>query len=313
MAGFGHYKVTVVGAGNVGATAAQRLVEGNVADVVLVDIVEGLPQGKALDIMQARRSSTSTRAWSGTNGYDETKDSDVILITAGIARKPGMSRSDLLNTNAKIVGGVVTECAKRSPQAVIVMVSNPLDVMTALAQRISGFDDRRVIGMAGVLDSARFRCFIAMELGVSMQDVDAMVLGGHGDSMVPMPRFSTVSGIALSALMKEDRIAALVQRTRDGGAEIVKLLKTGSAYYAPSASAVAMIRSILWDEKRVLPCCVHLKGPYGLERRLGRRALPARQGAASRTIVELTLDRGRAAPRLHESAKKVREDIALLG
>lgn len=311
MPGFGHYKVTVVGAGNVGATAAQRLVEGNVADVVLVDIVEGLPQGKALDIMEAAPVLNFDARITGTNGYEETKDSDVILITAGIARKPGMSRSDLLNTNAKIVGGVVTECAKRSPQAVIVMVSNPLDVMTALAQRISGFDDRRIIGMAGVLDSARFRCFISMELGVSMQDVDAMVLGGHGDSMVPMPRFSTVSGISLAALMKEDRIAALVQRTRDGGAEIVKLLKTGSAYYAPSASSVAMIRSILWDERRVLPCCVHLKGQYGLQDdwvgvpcRLGRRGLEQ--------VIELPLDPAERSA-LHESAKKVREDIALLG
>jgi malate dehydrogenase len=311
MGGFGHYKVTVVGAGNVGATAAQRLVEGNVADVVLVDIVEGMPQGKALDIMQAAPVLNFDARIVGTNGYDETKDSDVVLITAGIARKPGMSRSDLLNTNAKIVGGVVTECARRSPNAVIVMVSNPLDVMTALAQRISGFDDRRVIGMAGVLDSARFRCFIAMELGVSMQDVDAMVLGGHGDSMVPMPRFSTVSGIRLSELMSEERIAALVQRTRDGGAEIVKLLKTGSAYYAPSASAVAMIRSILWDEKRVLPCCVHIKGAYGLQDdwvgapcRLGKGGLES--------VIELKLDEAERAA-LHKSAKAVREDIALLG
>jgi malate dehydrogenase len=311
MGGFGHYKVTVVGAGNVGATAAQRLVEGNVADVVLVDIVEGMPQGKALDIMQAAPVLNFDARIVGTNGYDETKDSDVVLITAGIARKPGMSRSDLLNTNAKIVGGVVTECAKRSPNAVIVMVSNPLDVMTALAQRISGFDDRRVMGMAGVLDAARFRCFISMELGVSMQDVDAMVLGGHGDSMVPMPRFSTVSGIRLSELMSEERIAALVQRTRDGGAEIVKLLKTGSAYYAPSASAVAMIRSILWDEKRVLPCCVHLKGSYGLpDDWVG---VPCRLGKGGlESIVELELDEAERAA-LHKSAKAVREDIALLG
>jgi malate dehydrogenase len=222
-----------------------------------------------------------------------------------------MSRSDLLNTNAKIVGGVVTECAKRSPNAVIVMVSNPLDVMTALAQRISGFDDRRVLGMAGVLDSARFRCFISMELGVSMQDVDAMVLGGHGDSMVPMPRFSTVSGIKLSELMTEERIAALVQRTRDGGAEIVKLLKTGSAYYAPSASAVAMIRSVLWDEKRVLPCCVHLKGQYGLQD--DWVGVPCRLGKGGlESIIELKLDEAERAA-LQKSAKAVREDIALLG
>jgi malate dehydrogenase len=311
MPGFGHYKVTVVGAGNVGATAAQRLVEGNVADVVLVDIVEGMPQGKALDIMQAAPVLNFDARIVGTNGYEETKDSDVVLITAGIARKPGMSRSDLLNTNAKIVGGVVTECVKRSPNAVLVMVSNPLDVMTALAHRVSGFDDRRVIGMAGVLDSARFRCFIAMELGVSMQDVDAMVLGGHGDSMVPMPRFSTVSGIRLSELMAEDRIAALVQRTRDGGAEIVKLLKTGSAYYAPSASAVAMIRSLLWDEKRVLPCCVHLKGSYGLQD--DWVGVPCRLGKGGlESVVELKLDEAERAA-LHKSALAVREDIALLG
>jgi malate dehydrogenase len=311
MPGFGHYKVTVVGAGNVGATAAQRLVEGNVADVVLVDIVEGMPQGKALDIMQAAPVLNFDARIVGTNGYEETKDSDVVLITAGIARKPGMSRSDLLNTNAKIVGGVVTECVKRSPNAVLVMVSNPLDVMTALAHRVSGFDDRRVIGMAGVLDSARFRCFIAMELGVSMQDVDAMVLGGHGDSMVPMPRFSTVSGIRLSELMAEDRIAALVQRTRDGGAEIVKLLKTGSAYYAPSASAVAMIRSVLWDEKRVLPCCVHLKDSYGLQD--DWVGVPCRLGKGGlESVVEIKLDEAERAA-LHKSALAVREDIALLG
>jgi malate dehydrogenase len=311
MAALGHYKVTVVGAGNVGASAAQRLVEGNIADVVLVDIVEGLPQGKALDIMESAPILNFDARIVGTNGYEETRDSDVVLITAGIARKPGMSRSDLLSTNAKIVGGVVTECCKRSPNAIVVMVSNPLDVMTALAQRISGFDDRRVIGMAGVLDSARFRSFIAMDLGVSMQDVDAMVLGGHGDSMVPLPRFSTVSGIALSALMKESRVAEIVQRTRDGGAEIVKLLKSGSAYYAPSASAVAMIRSMLWDEKRVLPCCVHLRGQYGLKDdwvgvpcRLGRDGLES--------VIELPLDAAEKAA-LHESARKVREDIALLG
>jgi malate dehydrogenase len=311
MASLGHRKVTVVGAGNVGATAAQRLVEGNLADVVLVDIVEGLPQGKALDVMQGAPILKFDARITGTNGYDETRGSDVVLVTAGIARKPGMSRSDLLNTNAKIVSGVVTECCRRSPDAVIVMVSNPLDVMTALAQRVSGFEDRRVIGMAGVLDSARFRCFIAMELGVSMQDVDAMVLGGHGDSMVPMPRFSTVSGIALSTLMKPDRIAALVQRTRDGGAEIVKLLKTGSAYYAPSASAVAMIRSILLDEKRVLPCCVHLKGPYGLgDDWVGVPCRLGRNGVEN--VIELPLDAAEKAA-LHESARKVREDVALLG
>ncbi len=311
MSGLGHYKVTVVGGGNVGATSAQRIVEKNLADVVLVDIVDGMPQGKALDMMESAPVLDFDAKITGSNTYDATEGSDVILITAGIARKPGMSRSDLLKTNAAIVSGVVTECVKRSPNAIIVMVSNPLDVMTYLAHKISKFGDKRVIGMAGVLDSARFRSFISMELGVSMKDVDAMVLGGHGDSMVPLPRFSTVSGISLTTLMKQDRIDALVKRTRDGGAEIVALLKTGSAYYAPSASSVSMIQSILWDEKRVLPCCVHLTGQYGLND--DWVGVPCKLGKGGlEQIIELPLDAGEKAA-LHDSAKKVRDDIALLG
>ena len=258
------YKITVVGAGMVGGSLAQRLAERGYADVVLVDIVDGLPQGKALDILEAGPVYGYDSLVTGTNGYGETAGSDLVVITSGIARKPGMSRDDLLKTNAGIVGEVTESVAKASPNAILVVVSNPLDAMVTLAHRVSGFPKERVVGMAGVLDSARYRTFIAKELGVSVRDVHGFVLGGHGDSMVPLPRYTTVAGIPLPALMAQDRIEAVVDRARNGGAEIVGLLKTGSAYYAPSASVVDMIDSIILDKKRVLPCAAYLEGEYGI-------------------------------------------------
>jgi malate dehydrogenase len=257
-------KVAVFGAGNVGATVAQRIVEKELADVVLLDVVEGLPQGKALDMAEAAPVEGYDARIVGSNNTTDAAGADLVVITAGIARKPGMSRDDLMATNAKIVGGIADAIRQHAPEAIVVVVTNPLDVMTWLAAERTGFPPERVMGMAGVLDSARFRAFIAMELGVSVKDVEAMVLGGHGDSMVPLPRSATVGGVPLPALLPAERIEALVQRTRNGGAEIVALLKTGSAYYAPSSAVVAMVGSILRDERRVLPACVRLDGQYGL-------------------------------------------------
>ena len=257
-------KVTVIGAGNVGATAAQRLAEKELCDVVLVDIVEGVPQGKALDLAQAAPIEKHDAHLLGANAYDATAGSHIVIITAGIPRKPGMSRDDLLTTNAGIVKKVTREVASRSPQAILIIVSNPLDAMCHVAYEASGFPKQRVIGMAGVLDSARFRAFIAMELNVSVENTHAFVLGGHGDTMVPLPRYSSVAGIPITELMTPERIAALVQRTRNGGAEIVSLLKTGSAFYAPASAAVEMAESILKDKKKVLPCAAYLEGEYGI-------------------------------------------------
>jgi len=257
-------KVAVFGAGHVGATVAQRIVEKELADVVLLDVVEGLPQGKALDLAEAAPVEGYDARITGSNSTPDVAGADLVVITAGIARKPGMSRDDLLATNARIVGGIADAVRQHAPDAIVVVVTNPLDVMTWLAFERTGFPPERVVGMAGVLDTARFRAFIAMELGVSVKNVEAMVLGGHGDSMVPLPRYATVSGVPLAALLPPDRIEALIQRTRNGGAEIVALLKTGSAYYAPASAAVAMAASILRDERRVLPACVRLEGQYGL-------------------------------------------------
>ncbi len=257
-------KVTVVGAGFVGATTAQRLVEKDIADVVLIDVVEGLPQGKALDMMEsAPVEGFRTRVF-GTNDYADTKDSDVIVITAGLARKPGMSRDDLLAKNAEIVGGIVDRCAEESPRAVIIVVTNPLDAMTYLAWKRSGFPANRVFGMAGVLDSSRYGYFLSEELLCPPGDVDAIVFGGHGDDMVPVPQFTKVKGKPVTELLPADVIEKINQRTRDGGAEIVALLKTGSAYYAPSASAVKMVKSVVQNAGEVMPCCVYLTGQYGL-------------------------------------------------
>jgi malate dehydrogenase len=258
-------KVTVIGAGNVGATAAQRLAEKALCDVVLVDIIEGVPQGKALDLAEAAPIEKHDAHLVGTNAYDASAGSDIVIITAGIPRKPGMSRDDLLTTNAGIVKKVTQEVAARSPKATLIIVSNPLDAMCHVAFEASRFPKQRVLGMAGVLDSARFRAFIAMELNVSVENTHAFVLGGHGDTMVPLPRYSSVAGIPITELMTPERIEALVQRTRNGGAEIVSLLKTGSAYYAPASAAVEMAESILKDKKKILPCAAYLEGEYGIK------------------------------------------------
>jgi malate dehydrogenase len=257
-------KITVVGAGFVGATAAHWAASKELGDVCIVDIIEGMPQGKALDLMQASPVEGFDSNVTGTNDYADTADSDIVIITAGLPRKPGMSRDDLLAKNTAIVKGVTEQIAKYSPNAFLIVVSNPLDAMVYVAHKASGFPANRVVGMAGVLDAARFRAFIAMELNVSVEDVNAFVLGGHGDSMVPLPRFSTVAGIPLPELLSADRIEALVKRTRNGGGEIVNLLKTGSAFFAPSASAVQMAESILKDKKRILPCAAYCDKEYGV-------------------------------------------------
>jgi malate dehydrogenase len=261
----GRKKVTVVGAGNVGATVAQQIAEKELADVALVDIVEGVPQGKALDLMQAGPIEKYNSRITGSNTYDITDNSDIVVITAGLPRKPGMSRDDLLLKNASIVKGVVEQIAKLSPNAIIIMVTNPLDAMAHLALHVSGFPKHRVIGMAGVLDSARFRMFIAEALNVSVENTHAFVLGGHGDEMVPLARYSTVAGIPITEMFTPEKLEAIIQRTRKGGGEIVSLLKTGSAYYAPGSSAVEMVDAILRDKKKILPCAAYLEGEYGVQ------------------------------------------------
>ncbi len=258
-------KVTVVGAGNVGATLAQRLADRELADVVLIDIVPDMPQGKGLDIAEAMPVECSDARVVGTNDYADTAGSEVVVITAGIARKPGMSRDDLLNTNYKIVRECTENALKHSPNAILIVVSNPLDAMCQVAYKVSGLPKRRVFGMAGVLDSARMRTFIAMELGVSVENVHAFVLGGHGDTMVPLPRFSTVAGVPMTELMPAERVKAICDRTANGGAEIVKLLKTGSAYYAPSASTAEMVEAVLRDKHKILPSCCYLEGEFGIK------------------------------------------------
>jgi malate dehydrogenase len=281
-------KVTVVGAGNVGATAAQRLAEKQLCDVVLVDIVEGVPQGKSLDLTEAAAIEKHDSHLTGANDYEGTAGSDIVIITAGIPRKPGMSRDDLISTNAGIVKNVTQEVASRSPESVIIIVSNPLDAMCHVALDACGFPKQRVIGMAGVLDSARFRAFISMELNVSVENTHAFVLGGHGDTMVPLPRYSTVAGIPITELLTEERIEALVDRTRNGGAEIVGLLKTGSAFYAPASAAVEMAESILKDKKKILPCAAYLQGEYGFQDLF--IGVPVKLGAKGiEEIIEITL------------------------
>ncbi len=281
-------KVTVIGAGNVGATAAQRLAEKQLCDVVLVDIVEGIPQGKALDLVEAAAIEKHDSHLTGANDYDDTAGSDIVIITAGIPRKPGMSRDDLISTNAGIVADVTQQVASRSPESIIIVVSNPLDAMCHVAYDTCGFPKERVIGMAGVLDSARFRAFISMELNVSVENTHAFVLGGHGDTMVPLPRYSTVAGIPITELLAQDRIDALVERTRNGGAEIVGLLKTGSAYYAPASAAVEMAESILKDKKKILPCAAYLEGEYGIRDLF--IGVPVKLGAkGAEEIIEITL------------------------
>jgi len=298
-------KITVVGAGNVGASVAQYSVEKELGDVVLVDVIEGVPQGKALDLAQAGPIHGYDSRLAGSNGYDETGDSDIVVITAGLARKPGMTRDDLLFKNAEIVGSVVQEVVRRSPDAILVLVTNPLDAMVQLAWKKSGFPTRRVVGMAGVLDSARFRTFIARELDVSVENVTAFVLGGHGDSMVPLPRYSTVAGIPITELLSKDKIEALVTRTANGGAEIVNFLKTGSAYYAPAASTVEMVEAILRDKKKILPCAAYLDGQYGVKGLYV--GVPAKLGRGGvEQVIEIRLTREEQAA-FDKSAAAVRE------
>lgn len=300
-------KVTVVGAGFVGATTAQYVAEKDIADVVLIDILEGIPQGKALDLTEAAPIHGHDRKVHGTNDYKDTKDSDIIVITAGVARKPGMSRDDLLKINAKIVRDVCESALKHSPEAIFICVTNPLDVMTYLTWKTTKLPTKRVMGMAGVLDSARFQSFIGMELNCSVQDVRAMVLGGHGDLMVPLPRYSTVNGVPITELMSKERVEALSQRTRDGGAEIVKLLGTGSAYYAPGASATVMVEAILKDSNRLLPCCVYADGVHGLKDvYVGLPATLGREGV--KKVHDLKLTDAEVAS-LKKSADSIRENI----
>ena len=303
-------KVTVVGAGNVGANTAQKIAGKELADVVLVDVVDGVPQGKGLDMLESAPVEGYDVKIVGTNGYDETGNSDIVVITAGFPRKPGMSRDDLLLANYEVVKSATEQAAKKSPNAILILVTNPLDAMCWTALKVSGFKRERVIGMAGVLDTARFRTFIAEELNVSFENVTAMVLGGHGDTMVPLVRLTNVSGIPLSELTDQATIDRMVQRTRDGGAEIVKYLKTGSAYYAPAASTVEMVESILKDKKKVLPCAVHLEGEYGIKGlfvdvpvKLGKEGIEK--------IYEIKLDDAEKAA-LKKSADAVQELVTVL-
>ena len=303
-------KITVVGAGNVGASVAQYAVEKELGDVVLVDVIDGVPQGKALDLLQAGPIHRYDSLVTGSNGYEETADSDIVVITAGLARKPGMTRDDLLFKNAEIVGSVVEQIVARSRDAILVLVTNPLDAMVQLAWKKSGFPSKRVVGMAGILDSARFRTFIARELDVSVENVTAFVLGGHGDTMVPLPRYSTVAGIPITDLLSKEKIDALVTRTANGGAEIVNYLKTGSAYYAPAASAVEMVEAILKDKKKILPCAAYLEGQYktkGLY--VGVPAKLGRDGVEEIIEIKLTPDEQAA---FDKSAAAVRELVEKL-
>ena len=303
-------KITVVGAGNVGATCAQRIFDAGYADLVLVDIVEGLPQGKALDILESGPVIGSDAEIVGTNGYEETAGSDIVVVTSGVARKPGMSRDDLLSTNMRIVSSVVSEIAERSPEAILLIVTNPLDAMAQHALKVSGFPAERVVGMAGILDTARYRTFLAQELDVSVDVVQAYVLGGHGDTMVPTVGPTTVGGVPVTSLIAEQRLSEIVQRTRDGGAEIVGLLKTGSAYYAPSASIVQMVESILLDRKLVLPCTAYLTGQYGIDGLYV--GVPVKLGAGGvEEIVEFDLTADEQAA-LCSSADAVRELVEVM-
>jgi malate dehydrogenase len=303
-------KITIVGAGNVGATTAHWAAAKELGDVVLIDIIEGLPQGKALDLAESAPLEGFDCRLVGTNDYADTANSDVVVVTAGIARRPGMSRDDLLQTNAKIVGTVVSQVVRYSPNAYMIVVSNPLDAMVHVAKQVSGWPKQRVMGMAGVLDAARFRYFIAQELGVSVEDVHGFVLGGHGDTMVPVPRYATVNGISITQLLSAEQIARLVQRTRDGGAEIVNYLKQGSAFYAPGAAIVQMVEAIVKDKKRVLPAAAYLEGEYGLhDIYVGVPILLGAAGVEKVIEVELTTEEQTA---LKRSAAAVQELVRAL-
>ncbi len=302
--------VSVVGAGNVGATVAQYISERELADVVLLDVVEGMPQGKALDLAETGPVRGFSNTVTGSNDYADTAGSDVVVITGGLARKPGMSREDLLARNAEIITSITTAAAAASPEAVIIMVTNPVDIMTYLAMKVSGFATDRVFGMAGVLDAARFRAFVAMETGVAVTDIQALVMGGHGDSMVPLPRYCTVAGVPITELLAPDRIDAIVERTRTAGGEIVGLLQTGSAYYSPGAAAVEMVEAVLKDKKRLLPCSAYLDGEYGQEDIcLGVPVMLG--GGGVQKVVELDLGPEERA-QLETSAKATRVNIAKL-
>jgi malate dehydrogenase len=304
-------KVTIVGSGNVGATAAHWIAAKELANVVLLDVIDGIPQGKGLDLLEAMPIEKRDVSIIGTNDYADTANSDVVVITAGIARKPGMSRDDMLDTNSKIMSDVVSKVVAASPNSILIIVSNPLDAMAQAAFKKSGFPRERVIGMAGVLDSARFRTFIAEELKVSVENVTAFVLGGHGDTMVPLPRFSTVAGIPITDLIAPERVAELVQRTRDGGAEIVKYLKSGSAYYAPSAAAVEMVEAILKDKKKILPCAAYLEGEYGINGLfIGVPCKLGEKGLEQIIEIKLTADEQAA---LQKSADAVKELCTIIG
>lgn len=306
-------KVTVIGAGNVGATAAQRLAEKELCDVVLIDIVEGIPQGKALDLTEAAPIEKHDAQLQGSNSYEASAESDIVIITAGIPRKPGMSRDDLISTNAGIMKSVTKEVAARSPEAVLIIVSNPLDAMCHVAYEASQFPKSRVIGMAGVLDSARFRAFIAMELDVSVENTHAFVLGGHGDTMVPLPRYSTVAGIPITELMPQERIDALVDRTANGGAEIVGLLKSGSAYYAPASAAVEMAESILKDKKKILPCAAYLEGEYGFnDLFIGVPVKLGKGGIVDIVEIELTAGEKAALKKSADAVQGLKNDLKKL-
>jgi malate dehydrogenase len=300
-------KISVVGAGNVGATVAQLIAYKELGDVVMVDIIEGLPQGKALDLLEAGPVEGYDSQVTGANSYEATANSHIVVITAGIARKPGMSRSDLINTNANIVRAVTEQVITYSPEAYLIVVSNPLDAMVHLAKHVSGFPKNRVVGQAGVLDSTRFRTFIAQELNVSVEDTQAFVLGGHGDTMVPLPRYSTVAGIPITHLLPQDTIDQLVQRTRDGGGEIVNLLKSGSAFYAPGSAVVQMVEAIVKDKKRIIPCTAYLEGEYGLHNIYF--GVPVKLGAGGvEQIIEIELTPEERAA-LQASAKEVEDTI----
>lgn len=304
-------KVSVVGSGNVGATAAHWIAAAELGDVVLIDIIEGVPQGKGLDLLESMPIIGKDSYVIGTQDYADTANSDIVVITAGVPRKPGMSRDDLLNINHKIMQDVVGKVVKHSPNSILIIVSNPLDAMAQAAYKMSGFSRNRVIGMAGVLDSARFRAFIAMELNVSVENVTAFVLGGHGDTMVPLPRFSTVAGIPITELMDQATLDRLVQRTRDGGAEIVKYLKTGSAYYAPSAAVAEMVEAILKDKKKILPCAAYLEGEYGISGLfVGVPCKLGERGIEEVVQIKLTPDEKAA---LDKSAGAVKELVAVIG
>ncbi len=306
----GRKKISIIGSGFVGATAAHWAAEKELGDVILVDILEGIPQGKALDLFEASPIEGFDSRVIGTNSFEETKDSDVVIITSGVPRKPGMSREDLLDINRKIIESVVAQVVEKSPKTILMIVTNPLDTMTYLAYKKSGFPKERVMGMAGILDTARFKAFIAMELGVSVEDIQALLLGGHGDEMVPLPRYTTVSGIPLSQLLPKETIDRLVDRTRKGGGEIVNLLKTGSAFYAPSAGAIQMVEAILKDKKRILPCCVYLNGEYGLKDICF--GVPAKLGGKGvESIIELQLTEEEKAL-VRKSAESVKKSIAEL-